>query len=238
MRVRTLVPLVALSLALSAGPAPAKESISKVFGGITAEEGREYGSLDSVNGGITIRENAVVREAETVNGGISVGERARVGSASTVNGGISLDREAQAGNLSTVNGAIRLADGVQVEDEVETVNGGVKLMPGARIGGELSTVNGAISLRRAVVGGGIHSVNGDLTLEDGSVVRGGIRYEKPKGWNWSGSRDPRVVIGRDSEVVGEMVFEREVELFVHETARIGKVTGATAQRYSGDQPPR
>jgi hypothetical protein len=34
-----------------------------------------------------------------------------------------------------------------------------------------------------------------------------------------------------------MVFEREVELFVHETARIGSVQGAEAQRYSGSELP-
>jgi len=70
------------------------------------------------------------------------------------------------------------------------------------------------------------------------VVEGNVRYSKPSGWNWSASRDPRVVIGRDSEVRGELVFEREVELYVHESAKIGKVTGATVQRYSGNRPPR
>ena len=237
MRVRTLASLVALSLALSAGPVLAKENISKVFGGITAEEGSEYGSLDSVNGGITIGDNAVVRKAETVNGGIRVGERARVGSADTVNGGIVLDREAVAGDLSTVNGAIKLGEGVQVQDDVETVNGGIRLAAGARIGGGIDSVNGGIHMTRAVVGGDIENVNGDLTLEDGSVVEGSIRYRKPHGWNWSGRRDPRVVIGANAEVKGEMVFEREVELFVHETAKVGKITGATAQRYTGNKPP-
>ena len=30
------------------------------------------------------------------------------------------------------------------------------------------------------------------------------------------------------------MFEREVELYVHETAKIGAVTGATAVRFDGD----
>jgi hypothetical protein len=34
------------------------------------------------------------------------------------------------------------------------------------------------------------------------------------------------------------VFEREVKLFVHDSARIGRVTGATAVRYSGERPPQ
>ncbi|MAL03335.1 MAG: hypothetical protein CL625_03520, partial [Arenimonas sp.] len=72
MRIRPLAALIPLSLALASAPAFAAEDIDKVFGGITAEAGREYGSLSSVNGGITIREGASVREAETVNGGIRV----------------------------------------------------------------------------------------------------------------------------------------------------------------------
>jgi hypothetical protein len=45
------------------------------------------------------------------------------------------------------------------------------------------------------------------------------------------------VIGPDSEVVGAIVFKREVELFVHESARIGRVDGAEAKRYSGSELP-
>jgi hypothetical protein len=45
------------------------------------------------------------------------------------------------------------------------------------------------------------------------------------------------VIGPNSEVVGPMVFKREVELFVHESARIGRVEGAEAKPYSGSELP-
>ena len=38
----------------------------------------------------------------------------------------------------------------------------------------------------------------------------------------------------ESEV---LVFEREVKLYFHDSARIGRVTGATAVRFSGTQPP-
>src|SRR5690606_40628565 len=102
----------------------------------------------------------------------------------------------------------------------------------------VGTGAGGRGLARAGVGGNSRNGNGDITLDDGSVVEGTVRYSKPSGWHWSASRDPRVVIGRDSEVRGELVFEREVELYVHESAKIGKVTGATVQRYSGNRPPR
>jgi hypothetical protein len=45
-----------------------------------------------------------------------------------------------------------------------------------------------------------------------------------------------VIVGAESVVEGPLVFERPVELFVHETARIGEVEGAEPQRFSGDSP--
>jgi hypothetical protein len=74
---------------------------------------------------------------------------------------------------------------------------------------------------------------------DGSVVSGRILVEKPNGgWfnNNSNHRVPKIVIGAHSEVRGELRFEREVELFVHESARIGAVVGASPTRFSGEQP--
>ena len=123
---------------------------------------------------------------------------------------------------------------------VETVNGGIKLDEQAGVGGNAETVNGAISLIAAEVGGKIITTNGDITLARGATVRGGILVEKPQGnwWNNSNNRKPRVVIGANSQVHGPLVFEREVELFVHSTAKIGQVTGATAQPFTDTLPPR
>ena len=45
MRTTPLASLIALSLALAATPAMAQQNIDKVFGGITAEAGQEYGTL-------------------------------------------------------------------------------------------------------------------------------------------------------------------------------------------------
>lgn len=239
MRVRNLASLVSLSLALAAAPALAQQDIDKVFGGITAEAGKEYRNLESVNGGITIREGATVRSAETVNGGITVQARARLGSTETVNGGITIGADAEVGSAETVNGGIRLAAGAQVSDDVETVNGGIQAARGARIGGDATTVNGGIALTGARVGGDLKTVHGDITLAAGSQVDGGILVEKPTaGWFNSNKRVPRVVIGADAVVAGSLVFEHDVELFVHPTAKIGPVTGATAQAFTDTLPPR
>jgi len=67
-------------------------------------------------------------------------------------------------------------------------------------------------------------------LLEGSRVEGGILVRKPKSsWSLGKSGKPRVVIGAGSEVRGELVFEREVDLRVDPSARIGAVRGATVQ---------
>jgi hypothetical protein len=51
-------------------------------------------------------------------------------------------------------------------------------------------------------------------------------------------RNPRIVLGPNAVVEGPLVFKREVNLYVHKTARIGQVTGGTAVRYDGPTAPR
>ena len=48
---------------------------------------------------------------------------------------------------------------------------------------------------------------------------------------------PRIVIGPDAVVDGALVFERDVVLFVHDTARIGAVPAPPPQAYT-TPPPR
>jgi hypothetical protein len=69
-------------------------------------------------------------------------------------------------------------------------------------------------------------------------VRGGIHVEKPHGFSFGRSRTPRIVIGPNAVVDGELRFDRTVELFVHQTAKIGPVTGATAQSWTTSLPSR
>ena len=105
----------------------------------------------------------------------------------------------------------------------------------------MSTVNGSIGLVDCDLSGGIETVNGDVTVGVGSHVRGGIKVEKPTS-NWmpvniGKRRPPRIVVGPNAVVEGPLVFEREVKLYVHDSARIGSVTGAIAVRYSGTRAP-
>lgn len=214
----------ALSLTLAAAslPAFAQESIDKVNGSITAEASHSYGNLQTVNGSINIESSARIEDAETVNGSIKAADNI------------------SAGSLSTVNGSIRVGPQAQIGGTVETVNGSVFFDRGGNIARNVETVNGAIGLVDSDLGGSIETVNGDITVGAGSHVRGGIRVEKPNmQWISVGKRKPpRIIVGPNARVDGSLVFEREVKLYVHRSAQIGPVTGATAIRYDSERAPQ
>ena len=220
---RTRLAIALAALVLAAGPAFAQESIDKVNGSITAETGTRYRDLETVNGSIRLEDRAVLEDASTVNGSIKGGD------------GV------QARSLETVNGGIRLGERAKVSGGVETVNGSIFVDRASTVGGDLSTVNGAIGIVDTDLGGDIETVRGDITVGIGSHVKGGIHVEKPNGNGWSfglGKQDPpRIVIGPDAVVDGPLVFEHEVVLYVHASARVGKVTGATAIPFSTPTPP-
>lgn len=208
-----------MTLALATTPALAQQDVSKVNGSVSADAGQAYGDLETVNGSVSIAAGATVEDASTVNGSITVGDKA------------------QAASLETVNGAIRIGKDVQVRKDVETVNGSIFTDRGTTIGGNVDTVNGAIGLVGTQLAGGIETVNGDITVGIGSHVKGGIKVEKPRGWSMKPRRDPRIIIGPNAVVEGPLVFERPVTLYVHTSARIGAVTGATAKPFSTDTAP-
>ncbi|MGH8025992.1 MAG: hypothetical protein ACREO0_04605 [Pseudoxanthomonas sp.] len=210
-----------LTLALSVGSVFAAEDISKVNGSINADSGQTYGDLETVNGSINISGGATTEDASTVNGSINVGDKAVTGGLETVNGGIKLAREV------TVNGG------------VETVNGSIFVDHGGKVKEGVETVNGAIGLVATQLGGGIETVRGDVTVGVDSHVRGGVRVQKSQGmFNIEPKRDPRIIIGPNAVVEGALVFERPVKLYVHKTAKIGPVTGATAQSFDGPTAPK
>ncbi len=195
--------------------------------------------IDKVNGSIQVPDNATVGGLTTVNGSIHIGANAHAKSAETVNGGIDVGAGSTLASLETVNGGIRLAEKTQVAKTVETVNGSIKLSPGVDVTGKLSNVNGTITLDAAHVGGGVETVSGDITIGANSRVEGGLLVDEDHSWFHFGfTRKPRIVIGPHANVQGTLTFKREVELYVSDNATIGKVEGATATKFSGDQPPQ
>ena len=209
-------------LALATAPALAQgPDIDKLNGSITAEAGQAYGDLETVNGSIRIETGATLEDAETVNGSIKADDRI------------------QADSLATVNGSIRVGADARIAGDVETVNGSVFIDRGGQLHA-VSTVNGAIGLVDSDLSGGIETVHGDITVGAGSHVRGGILVEKPTGNHWfsTGKRKPpRIIVGPDARVEGPLVFEHDVKLYVHRTATVGTIRGATAVRYDGDRAP-
>jgi DUF4097 and DUF4098 domain-containing protein YvlB len=199
------------------------------------------GDIDKVNGSINVGEHETAGALSTVNGGIRLSAGATASSAETVNGGIHLGRDARLNSAETVNGGVTLDEGAHVAQTVETVNGGISLAAGAEVGGQVENVNGGIRLNAAHVGGAIKTVGGDIDIGANSRVDGGLLIEKSNtGWfNWgSGSeKKPRVVIGPKAVVSGTLVFRREVDLLVSDSATIGPVDGATPVKFSGDTPP-
>src|SRR5690554_4344537 len=223
-------PLV-LALALAATPALAAEDISRVNGGIEVAAGQQAGDLSTVNGGIRIGDGARFRDASTVNGGIRTGHRVQGEDLTTVNGGIELGERAEVDAVSTVNGRIKAGPGLRSGDDVESVSGSIFIDRGARVDGDVGTVNGGIGLVATEVTGNVETVSGNVTVGVDSHVHGNLRVRKSTGTSWiriGTSRAPRIVIGPNAVVDGNLDFEKEVTLYVHESARTGAITGATA----------
>lgn len=201
--------VLACGALLAAAPALAQQDISKVNGSIVAQAGRAYGDVETVNGSISIETGAQVEDAETVNGSINAGD------------------DVVADSLTTVNGQIRVGARARIRGDVETVNGGIFIDRGSSVGGDVGTVNGAIGLVAVDLAGDISTVGGDITVGVGSHVRGGVTVSRPSS-NWFPvqiKRRPKVIIGPDAVVEGPLRFEREVNLYVHETARAARLTG-------------
>lgn len=210
---------------------------------ISIGAGESSDGATSVNGSITVGENATVTGGlTTVNGKIRVDEGASIESAKTVNGGIRIDGNVEGRSLTTVNGTVSVGANSSLEGSITAVNGRISVEAGSSVGKDIENVNGRIELIDAGVGGSLTTVNGDVELRDGSVISGDLVVEKPSGWSWGKekSRKPRIVIGPGSRVEGTIELEREVELFISESAEVGAVNGVMtmddAVRFSGDSP--
>lgn len=232
---RSVLALLAIMVAV-----PAAASINK---SIRIDPGDTADGASSVNGSITVGDSAVVTgDVDTVNGTIRIGDNAQIRRAGTVNGGLRVGANVTSEGLETVNGAIRVDGATSVDGSVEAVNGSIELGKSTRVANNVANVNGAIELVGAEVGGNVETVNGDVELSDGAILRGNLVIEKPGGWGWNNKKNkkPRIIVGPGSVIEGEIQLEREVQLYISESARVGGVTGAMsmddAERFAGDRP--
>ena len=231
-RSAALTVLVSLLLAL-----PAHASVNK---SITIDAGESSDGASTVNGKISVGAGATVTgDVTSVNGSIRIDEGATVADAETVNGGLRVADKVRSQSLSTVNGSIKVASDVTVDGAVTAVNGKITIGGGSKVANDLGNVNGEIELEGSEVGGDVSTVSGDIELADGAVIMGDLIVEEPGGWNGN-KRMPRVVIGPGSRVHGIIRLEREVKLYISESAEVGGVEGEMtvddAVRFSGKRP--
>ncbi len=205
----------------------------------------------SVNDNIRIAKGEIHEGgARSVNGNIIVGSKATVqGDISSVNGTVDIDDGAEVANIKSVNGSIRVGEGA-IAGNIDSVNGNTRLLPdsrttgirlvngsldaekGTHIMGSAFLVNGTMELFGAMVDGDLETYSGNMLVTDSSKVAGNIFVKKPKG-TFSNTDKPRIIIGPDSEVAGGIIAERDIHLFVHDSATVGSIEGAAAEAFSG-----
>jgi len=212
------------------------DNVTNINGSITiGRDCRINGKIRNVNGQVRISENARVGQVSNTNGSISIASGARTGAIGNTNGRIRLaDSIRVEGGVVSTNGPVETGAEVHVDGDIQTANGRIRTGTGSVITGEVETTNGSIELV-GTEAAGVSGANGSIELLDGTRIAGDVYVRRPSGSN-SSSRLPRVVIGADTVVEGTLQFERDVELYIHETARTGQVIGAEPIRFSGDSP--
>ncbi len=160
---------------------------------VKISEGRTVEDVGSVNGSVVIRNNVSAKRVTNTNGSISIGDNVSVDS------------------VSAVNGQINVGKGFTANEDVSTVNGQIAIQAQGQIGGELSTVNGTISINGVVVQNDIVTVNGSIKLTNGSIVKGDIHFRGNTKNNYNKDY-PVLYISADSNVEGDIILERPVEL--------------------------
>lgn len=123
---------------------------------------------------------------------------------------------------------------------IATVNGGLHLAPRSVVAGTARNVNGRIQLDAASVHGDVETTAGDVRLDNGALISGGLTVRRDQGWfaTWFPmfQHEPVIVVGPGCRITGKLVFQRPVKLYVSDRAEIGPVTGATAVRFAGAVP--
>jgi hypothetical protein len=185
----------------------------------------------TVNGRIEVGADAeVAGDLRTVNGSVRVARQARTRDLDSINGSITLAERVQVGGVATVNGSVAVGTGARIAGSLGAVNGSVRGAGGAIVDGDVRTVNGSIELRGVTVRGQVGNHAGDVRLLDGTLVEGDLELAEPDHGN---KRSDAVVIGVGVQVRGALRASRPVRLFVHPSARLGSIEGATAVAFEG-----
>lgn len=207
-------------------------------GDFTVEDGSTLDNgITVVNGRVEIGDDCRINgEVESVNGRIRVGSNSFVEGLQNVNGSIALAENVEVdGDVANVNGSLTIGADSRIAGSLETVNGRIETARGSTVGGKIASVNGGITLV-GTQAAGLETFNSGIQLSGGTHIAGPLHVKRSRGLNIGSGSPPRVVIGPDARVDGPLTFEREVALFVHESATIGEVTGAEPVSFSGETP--
>lgn len=221
---------------LAAAPALAQQDQNKISGDVQTQPGQKYGGLNTVSGDVRVARGVEAGGVHSVSGDITVEAGAKIGNAATTSGNLTVADDSQTGGLKSVSGNIALGRKVVVDGDLASVSGNLFADHGSRIGGDVSTVSGDVGLVQTEVDGDITFVSSDVTVGVGSHVKGRLHLKKPTYSNLK--RPPRVVVGPNAVIDGPLDFELPVTLYVHSSAKVGAITGATPIAFSTPRSPK
>jgi len=164
--------------------------------------------------------------SSAVNGGIKVGKNCDLQGLSAVNGGIVIGEGTTVkGTVSSVNGSVICKETVQIAGTISASNGSIDCKPGVKVAGKVSTVNGKIHFRKTIGGSDLFTSNGNIALEDNSVLEGNITIHR-KTKLFPGLRRPlTVLITGNSVVKGDIVNKGHFKSVKVIISNGGKVEG-------------
>jgi len=197
-------------------------NVSNVNGRIVVGTGMQVNDVETVNGRILIEDGAVARVVESVNGRIEIG-----------------GSSAQIAAVESVNGRITADNGGNITGTADSVNGRIHFS-NVTVGKSIRTNNGDIRLYDVVVGENVETEHGDISLENSIIENDLIIREKRFSalsdlFNWNFG-EQRVVVGPGSEIKGTLLAQEEITLYVHDTAIVNNIIGATPRSFSGSRP--
>jgi len=207
-------------------------------GSIELGAGASAGRIDTGSGDVRIRADAQVADIDTGSGSVRLGDGARTEEIDTGSGNVrGAERVVVDGRIDTGSGAVSLGAGSTVRGDIDTGSGSVELV-GSKVGGKIDTGSGDIRLLDSEVSDDLATSAGNVELMGNSRINGDLLIRKSSCWGfcWGDDKATRVTIGASASVLGDIRIERETELWVHENAQIGRVTGAQVKRFAGERP--
>ncbi len=202
-------------------------------------DARVFGKIDVTSGDITLGPRAQSATIDSTSGNVHVMQSAIVnGAIDTTSGDVRLMAGARSNGIDTSSGNVELAANVSVNGTIDTSSGYV-VGTAAQIMGSIDTSSGDISLTASRVNGSVLTNSGRVHVVMRSVIGGNLKLRKNNcDWSWFSScktQETTVIIGANSAINGALIAERPVRLYVHPSARVGRIIGDQITRLTEAQ---